>query len=531
MIYCMKCGSKLPDDAKFCKHCGSSTLSIEDTVDNSVENHSAPEVEVETKSSHIVEEKTQSLPQTEVEEVVVHRPQVEVEITTSPKVEVKIKSSPNVDVEARFAPSMINDLMYMPRTEMEAKYVSKAEVETNYVSKAEVERRYTPKAEPAVEAQVIAEPRPTPIHIPEPTVPPVIHPVTEPFVQEEVAPIYPLDVASRYPHVTNDSFQQEEPQAHQANAEVRSRYPKEETNTQTLETETIPNYSRVEMSSKIPPRVEKEELTGNGRFGKQSSVNSFDKTRPKADGFYIDSDFHSGLARKNSGGVYNSQLDTMEGGKWGFVDTARKDVIPLIYDQASPFKEGYAKVWINGLCGLINKKGDLVTPIEYNDVSFPSDGMTGVCLNGKWGFVDVKGKKSIPFKYSDIKPFEEGLAGVCKNGKWGLIDKNDRIVVSFIYTDPSQFENAEKSSKKNKAIKERIQFNPKGFLYNSTVGMFRAWAALFAEGLFLLVVNRLLPTERSMAYWMILAISIVISFVLFFYIIDAVKGAIVKKKE
>jgi len=412
MIYCMKCGSKLPDDAKFCKYCGSSTATSEETENNSLNTYSSPVVEKETKPTL--------------------KPQVEVEIKSSPKVEVKIIS-----------------------TDVEPIYTRRAEVETQ-----------SPQAEPLSR--------------------------------------YPhsIDAAARYPHAT----------------EVETRYPRRP------ELETRYPH-RTETEPKIPPRVEKVEHDIFDRPIKETAVNPYDRSRRKADNYYIDNEFHSGLARKNIGGVYNEVLDSMVGGKWGFVDTARKDIIPVIYDKAFAFENGFAKVWMNGKCGILNKKGAEVVPLLYSDVAYPSEGMTGVCLNGKWGFIDAKGKKTTSFKYSNITPFENGMAGVCKNGKWGMIDKNDRIVVSFMYTDPSQFENEKKAGKKIKP--ERQPRNAK-LLYDFTIGISRAWFAFFGELFVLFVVNRVTPPEKNMAYWMIIAITVVISFVLFFTMIGSIKSQIRK---
>jgi len=164
----------------------------------------------------------------------------------------------------------------------------------------------------------------------------------------------------------------------------------------------------------------------------------------------------------------------------------------------------------------------------YSDVAFTSEGMTGVSLNGKWGFIDSKGKKVVPFKYSDVTPFEDGMAGVCKNGKWGLIDKSGRIVVSFMYNDASQFENYKKTKSRNSEDKpERLP----GLMYRLTIGIIKAWAALFGEVIFLFIVSRLLPPEKTNFYWMLVAVAIVISFLLFYLIIDTIKGSFGKKMD
>ena len=54
--------------------------------------------------------------------------------------------------------------------------------------------------------------------------------------------------------------------------------------------------------------------------------------------------------------------------KYGFIDKTGKTVIPLEYDEASSFYNGFAKVKKNGKWGLIDKSGKMVIPLEYDGV-------------------------------------------------------------------------------------------------------------------------------------------------------------------
>ena len=47
-------------------------------------------------------------------------------------------------------------------------------------------------------------------------------------------------------------------------------------------------------------------------------------------------------------------------GKWGFINTEGKEVIPLKYDWAMSFENGKAKVELNGEYFYINTKGERV---------------------------------------------------------------------------------------------------------------------------------------------------------------------------
>lgn len=64
-------------------------------------------------------------------------------------------------------------------------------------------------------------------------------------------------------------------------------------------------------------------------------------------------DFHEGLA-----GVCRD-------GKWGFIDTSGREVVPCKYDAVNDFHEGLALVKLDGKFGYIDKTGCEVIPLQY----------------------------------------------------------------------------------------------------------------------------------------------------------------------
>jgi len=233
------------------------------------------------------------------------------------------------------------------------------------------------------------------------------------------------------------------------------------------------------------------------------------------------------LARKNIGGKYIESEDTVTGGKWGFVDTSGREIIPIVYDNVSIFKDGFAKASLNGKYGLLNKKGNEVIPLIYDNIEYTSEGMTGVFMNDKWGFIDSKGEKIIPFRYKNVTSFENGMAGVCKNGKWGLIDKKGRVLVSYMYNNISQLENYRKTGIRH--LEKKPEMN--NILYNNAIGIYKAWAALFVEAAFLFMINMLLPAEKTDVFWMLIGITIIVSFLLFYVIINTIQKSLKRRIE
>ena len=149
-------------------------------------------------------------------------------------------------------------------------------------------------------------------------------------------------------------------------------------------------------------------------------------------------------------------------GKYGFIDKSGTLVIPARYDDAWPFSEGLAGVEINGKRGFIDKSGTLVIPARYNDARDFSEGLALVKTGGKYGYIDKSGALVILAKYDDAWFFSEGLAAVKINGKYGFIDKSGTLVIPARYDDVLD-NNGVNGFKNSKA---KVQLN--GPLYNIT---------------------------------------------------------------
>lgn len=124
--------------------------------------------------------------------------------------------------------------------------------------------------------------------------------------------------------------------------------------------------------------------------------------------------------------LFSSENDQ---GKWGFVDTSGKEVIPFIYDKADCFYMGYAGVSRNGKMGLIDLSGKEIVPFLYdNELMFFEDGMALVIKDNLYGFVDTTGKVAIPLIYEDAEDFKSGKAKVMKDGEWIFINKKGETI-------------------------------------------------------------------------------------------------------
>ncbi len=102
-------------------------------------------------------------------------------------------------------------------------------------------------------------------------------------------------------------------------------------------------------------------------------------------------------------------------GKWGFVDSSGKVVIPCEYDFVSVFQDGISRVgkkFGNTLKGgYINTKGKVILPIEYESIGLFSDGWGIVQTASGYMYVDRNGKltpHNLP--YQQLNEFKNGLA-------------------------------------------------------------------------------------------------------------------------
>lgn len=160
--------------------------------------------------------------------------------------------------------------------------------------------------------------------------------------------------------------------------------------------------------------------------------------------------------------VYDNVWDYKDGlvavlkdGKWGYIDSSGKIIIPLQYEDPSQFTHGYVDVKQNGKVGLIDKTGKVVVPLQYDYIGNYHNGLFSVRnLQEKYGFIDSSGNVIIPFEYDgvDISWFNNGLASVKKGNKYGAIDVKNKIVIPFEFEMLHDFSMGVSIAKKNNQI-------------------------------------------------------------------------------
>ncbi len=88
-----------------------------------------------------------------------------------------------------------------------------------------------------------------------------------------------------------------------------------------------------------------------------------------------------------------------------------------------------AKVIKNGKYGWLNSKGKEVIPLQYDSASYFREGLVSVMKNDKYGFVNQNGVEVVPCQYvfaSDF--FDDGSAVVFEERKKFRINKQGDII-------------------------------------------------------------------------------------------------------
>jgi hypothetical protein len=83
-------------------------------------------------------------------------------------------------------------------------------------------------------------------------------------------------------------------------------------------------------------------------------------------------------------------------GKYGFVDVGGKIVIPLEYDEAIAFSEGYAPLRKGGLWQFADSTGKMVMPLSFLDALCYHEGLAAVATKEGWGISILGRSRSSP---------------------------------------------------------------------------------------------------------------------------------------
>lgn len=125
------------------------------------------------------------------------------------------------------------------------------------------------------------------------------------------------------------------------------------------------------------------------------------------------------------------------GGKWGYVDTTGRVIIPATYDGAKQVNEETAIVKKEKKWGMIDLKNTVRIPLVYDALNYmEADTNTFVIaqMNGvRYGYVDRNGNIKIPADLKQSKVLGNGFIGFSRTGKWGVINSQGATICNEAY--------------------------------------------------------------------------------------------------
>ena len=142
----------------------------------------------------------------------------------------------------------------------------------------------------------------------------------------------------------------------------------------------------------------------------------------------------SGNLVATKGGVYKVEVNNVEGGKWGIIDTMGRVIVPFELDAISHVGEYDLMVYHMGdERGWIHTDGrKLHYSTAYEGVSIFSEGLAVLCVDGKCGYIDTTFQYVLPPIYQEALPFAHGKALVVKfeedKWRWVEIDENGTVL-------------------------------------------------------------------------------------------------------
>ncbi|MBO7252403.1 MAG: WG repeat-containing protein [Oscillospiraceae bacterium] len=112
-------------------------------------------------------------------------------------------------------------------------------------------------------------------------------------------------------------------------------------------------------------------------------------------------------------------------GKYGFIYcSSGKIAIPFRMEDAQDFREGFAKVKLDGKWVFVDEEGDLL----WNDMPFLKEGMVPVNRYGRIGIINEAGVEVVPCeKWDALYRFADDRIRGLLYGQWQLITDGDMI--------------------------------------------------------------------------------------------------------
>ncbi|MGL5808110.1 MAG: WG repeat-containing protein [Xenococcaceae cyanobacterium] len=88
------------------------------------------------------------------------------------------------------------------------------------------------------------------------------------------------------------------------------------------------------------------------------------------------------------------------------------EILPSNFREMLVFSNGRGLIEFDGKYGYINTQGKIVIPLKFEQATPFYKELAGVKVKNKWGFIDRTGKIVIQPQFDEVYPFSDGLARV-----------------------------------------------------------------------------------------------------------------------
>lgn len=130
-----------------------------------------------------------------------------------------------------------------------------------------------------------------------------------------------------------------------------------------------------------------------------------------------------------------------QNGKWGVIDTAMNEIIPIIYDRVETVQKlederwkRYYKVSQNtGQKYLYHKISGELEETDLYKIEYYSDGhwFRKESRDGRWALVDTNLNFITPYSFDHVSPYVDGYSTVVTRGKRSIIDNQGQAALPY----------------------------------------------------------------------------------------------------
>lgn len=175
--------------------------------------------------------------------------------------------------------------------------------------------------------------------------------------------------------------------------------------------------------------------------------------------------------------------------KFGYLDSLGNEMSDFIFDDAYPFKNGFAAVELNEKWAFINKSFQLISNEKFEMIKDFNEEFAEVKLeNGGWSFINTKGILITKQSFEKTNKFTSGMAMIQSNGKFGFINNDGKIIIPPVFTNWREFSKHQVAVVANEKIGWKI-VRKNGEIFPKDSSIIVDYPHVFDNGLFKVVKN------------------------------------------